>query len=245
MKRNISLRFFLALMAGMLIIAISGCDNSTSPNVDISDDPAQGFMSKATADAIFEWTTEKNGVRIGKFRNADALRSYLAGITRAAASPTSLVINRINGMPVTSIAEGAFSPAAGAADITTVVSTITLPETITSLGADLFAGASQPVTVDIPPAVADKISQPALEAAAGGKATIQKVDPSGEPQVIVQGPSSGSSGGSGSTGPSGPAAPSIAVLSGNAELTVTWAAVSGATGYEVYYHTSNTTTGAT
>jgi hypothetical protein len=191
-------RTFPPLAAALLAILIIGCDHSPSY---ADDDRELGYMSQATADQIFSWAEPKGSaaVEILKFRSAAALRDYLSASRAASAS---LVINRINGKPVVSIAAGAFSPSArgGADDITTVVSAITLPASIESLGANLFANVSTPVTVTIPREVVEKISLDALKAAAGNSATIQTSnDPAKAPEVIVRGPSGGSGGGGGSS----------------------------------------------
>jgi hypothetical protein len=163
-------------------------------------------MNRLTADQIFTWgeADGKPGAEILKFRNAAALKNYLEGTGRRAAVSALLVLNRIDGKPVVRIAANAFSPAiaGGADDISTVVSDLRLPETIESLGADLFAGTAWPITMSIPPAVAERIPADELKAAAGSTATLQKTDPAQpekSPEIIVQGPSDGK--------PSGEAAP--------------------------------------
>jgi hypothetical protein len=192
-----------------VILGISGCNHS--PDLSAGDDPEQGYMNRLTADQIFTWveTDGKSGAEIRKFRSAEALKNYLEGTgTRAAAGFSLLTLNRIDGKPVVRIAANAFTPATkgGADDITTVVSRVTLPESIEGLGANLFAGTAQPVTVTIPPAVAERLPPAELKAAAGTTVTIQKTDPAQPgkaPEVIVQGPSGGSSSGGGGGGGGG------------------------------------------
>jgi hypothetical protein len=187
----------------LISLLAGGCDLGLDPYAD--DNPGEGYMSRATADQVFTWGTAKGGVEIVKFRSAAELQAYLTGTSRQSSGTASfLVINRIDGDPVVRIADRAFSPAArgGADDITTVVSAVKLPESIESLGANLFAGVTKPVTVSIPPAVAEKIPPGELQSAAGDRATIQKVDPgnpSKAPEVIVRGPSGGGGSSSGSS----------------------------------------------
>ena len=206
MKRTGWLPFFPLFLAAVLTVIPSGCDLSPDPSAD--DDPEQGFLSRATADQIFTWADAKGGVELIKFRSAASLKAYLEGTSRQAAAPSSLVINRVNGKPVVRIAAGAFSPASkgGADDMTTVVSAVRLPESIESLGANLFANVSKPVTVSVPSSVAEKIPLSELKAAAGSSSTIQKIDPANPgktPEVLVRGPSGGGGGGGGSSGGSG------------------------------------------
>ena len=203
MKRKVLGWGLGVLMAAALGVLVSGCDHSPSYG---GDDPGQGYMSRVTAERIFTWGAAQGGVEIRKFLSAAALKAYLEGGRAAAGGTATLVLNRIDGKSVVGIGERAFSPGAqgGDDDVTTTVRTFSLPETIGSLGANLFAGTANTVTVNIPPAVAERISPAALQSAAGGRATIQKVDPAkpdGSPEVIVRGPSgSGSSGSSGSSG---------------------------------------------
>jgi hypothetical protein len=202
MKKSMLARPLLILAAAVLL---SGCNHS--PDLSAGDDPEQGYMSRLTADQIFTWNeaSGKSGVEIIKFRNAAVLKNYLEGGSRQSAAAASLlVINHIDGKPVVRIAARAFSPAVkgGADDITTVVSNVSLPETIESLGACLFTGTARTVTMSIPPAVAERLPPEELKAAAGNTTTIQKVDPGQPgktPEVIVQGPSGSGGGGGGSS----------------------------------------------
>ncbi|MDR0589367.1 MAG: hypothetical protein LBG25_02355, partial [Spirochaetaceae bacterium] len=225
MKQNAWFRPLPVLIAAFLGILVSGCDHS--PSYEGCDDPGQGHMSLVTAERIFTWGAAQGGVEIRKFHSAAALKAYLDGGRQAAGSAASLVIGRIDDKSVVGIAERAFSPGVlgGADDITTVVREISLPESIESLGANLFAGAANVVTVSIPPAVAERISPAGLQAAAGDRAVIQTVDPANpdkSPEVIVQGPSGsgGSSGGNGgSPGGSGPVTPPAPTLTAGPVVT--------------------------
>jgi hypothetical protein len=188
---------FPALFTAILALFAGACDFDPAPDPGLyaDDKPGQGAMSRARADQVFTWGKVSGGAEIVKFRSAPDLSVYLAGGSRqSSGTPSSLVISRIAGVPVVRIAPRAFSPAVrgGDDDITTVVSAVQLPDTIESLGEDLFAGVDKPVMVSIPPAVAEKIPPGELQAAAGDRATIQKIDPgnpSKAPEVIVRGPS--------------------------------------------------------
>jgi hypothetical protein len=184
-----------ALLAVLLVFA--ACDHNPDPYAD--DNPEQGAMGRATADRVFSWGTVSAGVEIRKFRSASALKDYLTGSSRQSSPAASaLVLSRVDGKPVVRVSALAFSPAVpgGVDDISTVVTAVTLPETIERLGTNLFAKVRTPVTVTIPSAVADAIPLAELYAAAGDRATIQKVNPvnpAASPVVIVQGPPAGSS----------------------------------------------------
>ncbi|MDR2101002.1 MAG: InlB B-repeat-containing protein [Treponema sp.] len=184
MKRNRTVWAVVAIMAIAAGLYFTGCEQPTSepdetPPVVIVDKPAEGVMTKGTADKVFTWKAEGAGAVIEKFLDAGALQGYLAGSRQVTGNAgATLVIKEIDGRAVTRIAGNAFKPAAagGNDDITTVVAVVKLPETIESLGAKLFEGVSKPVQVDIPntaPVIAKIVEEKvaAAKAALGAEAT--------------------------------------------------------------------------
>jgi hypothetical protein len=155
---------FFSFLTAVLAAVVLGCPTDTAPAPEPERDlPAQGLMSKETADLIFEWGSDGgSGVEITLFKNSgNKLSEYLAGNTRlaAAVSDQPFKINRIDGKPVTRIGGRAFSPAAGAAAVGAVVLRIELPVTIVELGASLFEGVEVKITVEIPASAVEKLKE--------------------------------------------------------------------------------------
>jgi hypothetical protein len=173
-----------------------GPDNPTyDPGNTITDDPSKGIMSVETANKVYEWVhVNNNSVTIKKFKSAAALREYLevgTVVNMAVGGPSyaetldasgyDFVLKYIGGLPITVIWSNAFAPATGVEDISSVVKTIVLPDTITSLGTKVFTGVGAGIVVDIPPTVVEKITgesaysagtSEALENILGGDVTI-------------------------------------------------------------------------
>jgi hypothetical protein len=130
----------------------------------VADDPAAGVMSEYTALRVFDYSPVEGGVRIDKFKSAVALLEYLntpsptAAISRAAAATGTLNIKTIGVSAVVAIGPGAFKadPANPDTNITLVAVIINLPETLTNIAADAFAGTSG-LTVNIPKVVYEKL----------------------------------------------------------------------------------------
>jgi hypothetical protein len=171
-------KFLLAAVVSAAVLVIAGCKTDAEP---ARDDSSQGIMIKATADLIFDWEIYGQGVEIIEFLGDEPLREYLAGNSRAASSRLpKFKIGTIDGRPVTRIGEGAFSVKAGAPDISKIVSAIDLPDTIEELGARLFEGAAGKVTLNIPKAAVDRITEEysdrlGLDAEAAWKAALGEV----------------------------------------------------------------------
>jgi bla regulator protein BlaR1 len=172
----------------ILAIAVSGCDLGTgsSPKGDpIADDPANGIISETTAARIFEYEEVPGGISIIKFKSASVLAAYLS-------SGGTFYLNKIGEHAVVSIAAGAFTPDPDNpdTDITTAVSVITLPSTITSIAADSFSGLGSTLTLTIPPEVyallSDEVKQ-GLEAAVTVQTTppVPDDDDEGETQSVA------------------------------------------------------------
>jgi hypothetical protein len=217
----------LAILSAVLAAALSavqGCRMGYDLEPEL-DNPGEGVMSKKTADLIFDYEPEGIGVVIIKLKNAAALTEYLNGTTANIQPAAALmlavevsdlpefVIKTIDRRPVIRIADGAFSPAAGADDISTAASAIELPETVEELGDNLFNGMETPIYVDIPEAVVermraaylDNIREEENEAAAGetedeiltevfrrvlagSAAVVRQITGEGEPELITAGP---------------------------------------------------------
>jgi hypothetical protein len=141
-----------------------------------TDSPSSGSMSEATATQVFDWTIVGDAVQITRFKSTTELVKYLGGTTASlqyggsllsiAGGTGTLDIKSIGTRYVASIAANAFSPGTGTSydplkDITLVVSKITLPDTITSLGTDLFVWVKATVAVDIPAAVIETVTETA------------------------------------------------------------------------------------
>jgi hypothetical protein len=100
-------------------------------------------MSSEIAGKIFDYTEVSGGVKIDKFKDSGELQSYLAGQARAAAAAGEFKINKIGDLAVVEIGAGAFSPASGAANLADAgITKVSLPETITEIAGDAFAGTS-------------------------------------------------------------------------------------------------------
>jgi hypothetical protein len=217
----------LAILSAVLVAALSavqGCRMGYDLEPEL-DNPGEGVMSKKTADLIFDYEPEGIGVVIIKLKNAAALTEYLNGaaanIQPAAALMLAVevsdlptfVIKTIDRRPVIRIADDAFSPAAGADDISTAASAIELPVVVEDLGDNLFNGMETPIYVDIPEAVVDRMRAAYLdnireeenEAAAGeagdeilievfrrvlagSAAVVRQITGEGEPELITAGP---------------------------------------------------------
>jgi hypothetical protein len=155
------------ILAVWCMAALSGCvetfDLSTG---DVFDDPDQGIMTKKTADKIFNWVSNGNLATITRFKDAENLRRYLAGTAgrAAAADPSKFVIATIDAKPVTKIDSGAFSPDKGAADLSTVVDTLRLPESVTVINKTAFTGIKGALILEIPKALLDKLDAETLQA---------------------------------------------------------------------------------
>jgi hypothetical protein len=178
-------KFFLFGMAAILgaSLVFFGCDqgdtdNTTDDPIAGVDKPLSGEMSKDTAKKIFDFEelSDGAGVNITKFKSASALREYLKPTQESKVAESrfailfdedadtreNFLIKKIGGLPVVSIANGAFKPATtngGDDDITTVVKAIALPDTITDLGNDIFGDVQYTLTVDIPPAVVKELTK--------------------------------------------------------------------------------------
>ena len=180
----------------LLALALAACDaaGGNNPPPAAGDDPPLGIMSESTAKAIFDYSHSGGGVRIDRFKGAPALAAYLGvdtdgGDAEAGPPDRTFTVRIIAGKPVTEIAARAFAATPGN-DISTLISAIALPNTITALGADLFNGVKNPVNMEIPAAVAELLGQDALIAAAGddGDAglTVPSAPGPAPPVVIVQ-----------------------------------------------------------
>jgi hypothetical protein len=168
-------------------------------------------MSVATAAAVFDFSYGNGGAIIEKFKDAEALGDYLnqsggtsGGLSNVASLSLSgapllamgsggedtFRIKMIGNLPVVAIQANAFNPdTLGVADITSVVKRVVLPETITELGSNLFAGVAAEITVEIPPVVTERVgSNPDnLHGILGGEAKIEIKDeaaPQNEATVI-------------------------------------------------------------
>jgi hypothetical protein len=158
------------LALALLIAGFMSCNNETEPT-PVADNLSSGVFSEESAKAIFDYETVSGGVKIVKFKNANALKAYLnAGasssvqslnIARAAddaGSGAALKLNKIGSAAVVGIGAGAFSPEKGAASLTDAgVSAIRLPEKLTTIAPDAFKGAKG-LTVQIPETLANKSS---------------------------------------------------------------------------------------
>lgn len=170
----------------------------TLPPLSPVDNPAAGEMSAGTAANILDYSSYGEGVQIGRLRNPEALKNYLAPPPRnirsasaaAGISANTWIIKTIGGKPVLRIADRAFSPAGGAADITALVKIIKLPETLIYLGEFLFEGAGDSLVLDLPK-TASLNDESLINAAKGSSITVQTSNPanSGEtPILVVRGP---------------------------------------------------------
>jgi hypothetical protein len=150
--------FFLAGILGVaLVFGFMGCGNLGEPTeTPPVDNSTGGIMSDSTADKIFDWKEENSGVTIVKFKNAQALSAYVNG--------GKFVINQINGKPVTKIAENAFNPKEGAANLADAgVTRITLPDSILEIAETAFANSGLAEGLDIPIAALNVLPPAALE----------------------------------------------------------------------------------
>jgi hypothetical protein len=218
MKKMSSVSFGAAALA--LGLLLSGCNHGlgashAAPVADetIGNNPGAGVMSVATAKAVFDFSYQSNGVVIEKFKDAGALGDYLyqsGGTSGGNLNVVSLSlsgfplldivpgeegtfrIKSIGDLPVVAILANAFNPdTTGVADITSVVKRVVLPETISELGSNLFAGVAAEITVEIPPAVTERVAggndAERLHDILGGEAKIEVRDenvPLSAPVVI-------------------------------------------------------------
>ena len=168
-----------------LALALAACDaaGGNEPPPPTDDDCQQGIMSESTANAIFNYSHQSDGVRIDLFKSVPALAAWLGVETtpdtddgEASLPDRTLILKTIAGNPVTAIAGGAFARSDGN-DISSLISAVSLPDTITLLGADLFNGVENPVNMIITPAVAELLGKAALIAAAGGDAGVVSAAP--------------------------------------------------------------------
>jgi hypothetical protein len=156
-------------------------------------------MSVETAGKVYNWDPGNNSVTIKKFKNAAALREYLevgtvqsssksamggvsASVNMAVGVPSydasdassyEFVLKKIGGLPITVIESNAFAPdpnGDGSDDISSVVKTIVLPDTITTLGTNVFADVGAEIVVDIPPVVVEAVTGQSAESAANSGA---------------------------------------------------------------------------
>jgi hypothetical protein len=186
MKRTVFLRSIAALALMTAAILFFSCNNSSNPAAppeEIKDDPAAGIMTAETASKVFEWrlTEDGTGVEIVKLKDLAALSAYLNTPARQAVPEVkkTLVIKQIAGKPVKIIAAGAFSVSDPEVedDITTVVGTVILPDTIESLGENLFEGTSESITLEVPAAVQEKIPDQVEAAAGGADVEVEVIEP--------------------------------------------------------------------
>ncbi|MDR1149975.1 MAG: hypothetical protein LBK66_15245 [Spirochaetaceae bacterium] len=145
-----------------------------------------------------------NKAIIKKFMNATALREYLevgtvpppsssvtGGVSKSVnmavggpsydetpdASGYEFNLNSIGGLPITEIESNAFKPdpaLGGTDDISSVVKTVVLPDTITSLGENVFEAVGAEIEVDIPPAVVTAVTGQSVSAGSSASSSLQK-----------------------------------------------------------------------
>jgi hypothetical protein len=148
MKKNL----LFSGIAMALILSMASCSSGIDEE-PVFDNPAAGTMTEVTALRIFSYTaTPDGGIRIDKFKSAAALKQYLAtapaaSINSRAAAGSSLTSNtlflcKIGNRNVVAIGSGAFTPTAPNTDtdITTIVTIIKLPPTVTAIAKDSFSG---------------------------------------------------------------------------------------------------------
>jgi hypothetical protein len=199
MKHKKAYGFFAVLAALMALLVLGACpsdaagsiyvpvDNVPTDNVP-TDNPGGNAMSRQTAEGIFGFSYSGGGVTIEKFKSAKLLAAWLLQVDAAARvaveMPDAFTIPTIDNLPVVGIADEAFATniPGGSNDITTVVLKVVLPETITNLGNNLFAGVKAQVTIVVPPAVVTKLGADNIIASAGDKgvATV-----AGEQGVVI------------------------------------------------------------
>ncbi|MDR0683561.1 MAG: hypothetical protein LBF83_00300, partial [Spirochaetaceae bacterium] len=164
---------------------LAACDaaGGNEPPPPAGDDWQQGIMSESTAKVIFDYSHQADGVRINLFKSVPALAAWLGVETtpdtddvEASLPDRTLILKTIAGNPVTAISEGAFARSDGN-DISSLISAVSLPDTIQLLGADLFKGVKNPVNMEIPPVVVELLGETALIAAAGGDAGVVPAAP--------------------------------------------------------------------
>jgi hypothetical protein len=190
MKHGKKVGIFTVLSA--VIIALGGCssgftyssgDSSGSDNE--VNNSSNRVMSMATAENIFSLIPRDGGLEIASFKNTTGLVGWLLSDenTRATVSvdvPDSFTIPaNIGGMQVVEIADKAFGTEnpGSTTDISTVVSVVELPSTITRLGSDLFEGIQKKsITLKVPDAVVSKVGVESIVRAAGEKAVPKNED---------------------------------------------------------------------
>ncbi|MDR3173988.1 MAG: hypothetical protein LBU19_07050 [Treponema sp.] len=167
MKKNYNPgTLFFIILAVLFMAAATGCvETFDLSNSAIFDDPDQGIMTKQTADKIFNWVSNGNLVTITRFKDAAVLEQYLAGTAGrvAAADPSKFIIATINEKPVTKIDSGAFSPDKGAADISAVVDTLRLSDSVTVINKTAFKGIKDALILEIPRTLLDRLDDETLQ----------------------------------------------------------------------------------
>jgi hypothetical protein len=171
------------------------------------DDPDKNTMTLETGNKIFALVNDavNNGWRITGFKSALQLGAYLdlGSQKQASRAVAAAIVNGrfeftipvIGGKSVTSIGEGAFTPGRnGNADITSVVHTIHIPATIVEMAKIELGNTAEPITVDIPKVVLDRITEKENikeeEVVTGDKATVTtpSTGGGGGSTTIVEGP---------------------------------------------------------
>jgi hypothetical protein len=171
------------------------------------DDPDKNIMSLDTGNKIFDLADDEanKGWMIKGFKSALELAAYLARgaqepVNRAVAAAIvegrfEFTIPTIGGKLVTRIGEGAFTPGKnGNDDISNIIYTIHIPETVVEMAKIELGGTAEPITIDIPQAVLDKITEKENikeeEVVTGDKVTVTKPSTGGGggSTTIVEGP---------------------------------------------------------
>jgi hypothetical protein len=194
------------LLSGLLVLVVVACSNDLVPNESPPppvptqfDNPSTGALTAETASKIFTYSTVLGGVRIDDFKSVAALKTYMASSVQASvlsalaagdagSAPQTFRFKKIGGKPVTEIAAGAFTPKPGNldTDIGTAGVSVRLPETLTAIAPDAFAGVEN-LTVHVPatlaeiPAIQSQIA--AMETASGVITEPVPADPDDEETV--------------------------------------------------------------
>ncbi|MDR1317535.1 MAG: leucine-rich repeat domain-containing protein [Spirochaetales bacterium] len=128
----------IAALALSVLCAFRGCDSgdddeAAPPDIlpsQVRDDPQSSSMTAVTADTIFQYSQDSQGVTIEKFKDAGALENYLNSGT--------FIIGTIDGKPVVKIADNAFNESEpGVASLPADLS-VRLPETLREIGSGAF-----------------------------------------------------------------------------------------------------------
>jgi hypothetical protein len=130
---------FAAVLSASLLLSLAACSSGGGGDDEPAgpvDNPSLGEMTAETAKAIFAYQDAGGAITITRFKSVSDLEDYLGG-------RSELVLNKIDGKPVTAIAADAFNVTAGADRLADAgVASVALPETLTSIGnADSFRGA--------------------------------------------------------------------------------------------------------